>query len=202
MRDFVLHDGFLRSCIDLPEKTRARIVSQLRAFSADPRDRDLGAARVEESNHILSLPIDDTYRILLRREKPVTTLLVVTESNAPSKLVTSKRGISRDQLLIAPVDALATLLVEGKYLLLAKHLLRVPATTRELRFEFSEIEKIVNTHLPPESRRFHNWWANQKSGKRAHAFSWMASGWRVSKLDIDAEVVNFTSRNSEGEGEG
>jgi hypothetical protein len=202
MRDFVLHDGFLRSCIDLPRKTRERVVSQLRAFSADPRDRDLGVARVEESKHVLLLPIDDTYRILLRREKPVTTLLAVTESNTPAKLVTAKRGIRPDQMVIAPVDALATLLVEEKYLLLAKYLLRVPATTRELRLEFSEIEKIVNTHLPPEARRFHNWWANQKSGKRAHAFSWMAAGWLVSEVDIDGAAVKFTRRNPEVEGEG
>jgi hypothetical protein len=184
----------------LPEKTRGRIVSQLQAFSADPRDRNLGVVRVEESKHTLSLPIDGTYRLLLRHEKPVTTLLAVTETNSPSTLVPSKRRTGPDQMVIAPVEALATLLVEGKYLLLAKHLLKVPATTRELRFEFSEIEEIVNAHLPPEARRFSNWWANQKSGKRAHAFSWMAAGWLVSKVDIDADVVRFTRRTLKFEG--
>jgi hypothetical protein len=200
VRDFVLHDGFLQSCINLPEATREKIVSQLQAYSTDPRDRDLGVARVEGSKHILTLPIDDTYRILLRREKPVTILLVVTETNSPSTLAHSVKAANPDQMVLAPLDALATLLVEEKYLALAKHLLSVPASTRELRFEFSEIEEIINAHLPPEARRFPNWWANQKTSKRAHAFSWMAAGWLVSKVDIDGDVVQFVRRNAASEG--
>src|SRR5438128_822147 len=101
MRDFSLGDGFLPSCIDLPEKIREKIVLQLQAFGKGPRDRDLGVARVAESKHILSLPVDDSYRILLRREKPVTTLLFVAENNSASTLLISKRERSQDHMVIA-----------------------------------------------------------------------------------------------------
>ena len=64
----------------------------------------------------------------------------------------------------------------------------------------SEIEEILNAHLPPEARQFHNWWANQKSGKRAQSFAWMAAGWVVSKADIKADLVKFTRQNLQGGG--
>jgi hypothetical protein len=185
MRDFLLGDGFLQSCIDLPEETRRKIVSQLEAFAHNPRDRDLGVTRVEGSRHILSLHIDDTYSIVLRREKPATILLLVS-TRAGSKL-----GSSPDHMITASVDALERLLVEEKYLLLAKHLLNIPRETKELQFRISEIETIVNAHLPPEARRFPNWWANQKSGKRPQSFAWMAAGWVVSKIDLDLGLVKL-----------
>jgi hypothetical protein len=200
MRDFALDSGFLRSCIDLPRETREKIVSRLQTFIQGPRDRELGLARVGGSNHVLSLPVDAAYRILLRREKPVITLLLVTENDSPSPPVISNRGITPDHMVIAPVDALDTLLVEEKYLLLAKHLLKIPAATGALQFKISEIEEILNAHLPPEARQFHNWWANQRSGKRAQAFAWMAAGWVVSKADIKADLVKFTRQNLRGGG--
>jgi hypothetical protein len=191
MKDFVLDGGFLQSCIDLPEEIREKVVSQLQAFAENPRDRDLGVSRVEGSKQIVSLPVDHTHHIVLRREKSVTTLLFVAE-NPPTERPLSKRWASPDpdHIVIAPVDALERLLVEGKYLSLAKHLVNVPAATRELEYKISEIEKILNAHLPPEARRFPNWWANQKSGKRAQAFAWMAAGW-LAAVDIDASVVRF-----------
>jgi hypothetical protein len=200
MRDFVLGDGFLQSCIDLPGKIRENIVSQLYAFSTRPRDRELGVERVEGSKRILKLPVGDIYRIILDREKSVTTLLLVAENNPSSASAFLKRRVSPDQMITAPVDALETLLVEEKYLLLAKHLLSVPAATRELQFKVSEIEALLNMHLPPEARRFPGWWANQKSGKRAQAFAWMAAGWLVSKVDFNSKLVKFSRRNPRVEG--
>jgi len=194
MRDFALDNGFLQSCIDLPVKIRARIVSKLQAFAKDPRDRDLGVARVEGSKSILSLPVSDGYRIYLGREKPVITLLFVDRNDSAATHGLSKRGLSPDHMVMASVEALETLLVEEKYLLLARHLVRVPAATRELQFQIAEIEKILNAHLPPEARRFPNWWANQKSGKRAHAFAWMAAGWLVARIDIKFALVKFVRR--------
>jgi hypothetical protein len=179
----------------LPEETRVKIVSQLHVFAKSRHDRDHGAVRVEGSRNIFSLPVDDTYRIFLRRENGGTTLLFVADGNSFSISELSNRGRIPGHMVQAPLDALETLLVEGKYLSLAKHLLKVPAATRELQFRMSEIEKIVNAHLPPEARRFHNWWANQKSGKRAHSFAWMAAGWLVSKVDVKSGLVRFVRQN-------
>jgi hypothetical protein len=195
MKDFVLADRFLQSCIDLPEGLRRKIVSQLRALAVDPRDRRLGVARVEGSGSILSLPVDEDYRIFFRREKQVTILLSVAD-------LVSNFWMNADLMVIAPVDALEKLLVEQKYLLLAKHLLTVPAATTDLQFHVAEIEVIVGAHLPPEARRFTNWWANQKTGKRPQAFAWMAAGWLVSKVNVHADLVKFSRQKVEPGGEG
>jgi hypothetical protein len=195
MKDFVLADRFLQSCIDLPEDLRGKIVSQLRTLARNPRDRRLGIARVEGSGNILLLPVDEEHRIFFRREKQAMILLSVAE-------LVSNFGMKADQMVIAPVDALEKLLVEEKYLPLAQHLLTVPAATTDLQFQIAEIEGIVRAHLPPEARRFPNWWANQKTGKRPQAFAWMAAGWLVSKVDVDAGLVKFRRQNVEPGGEG
>jgi hypothetical protein len=195
MKDFILADRFLQSCIDLPEDLRRKIVSRLRTLARDPRDRRLGVTRVEGSGSILSLPVDEDYRIFFRREKQATILLSVVD-------LVSNFGINAALMGIAPVDALEKLLVEEKFLLLAKHLLTVPAATTDLQFHVAEIEGIVSAHLPPEARRFPNWWANQKTGKRPQAFAWIAAGWLVNKVDLDAGLVKFSRQNVEPGGEG
>jgi hypothetical protein len=155
----------------------------------------LGVARVEGSVSTLSIPIAEDYRIFFRREKQAMILLSVGD-------IVSNYGMIADLMVIAPVDALETLLVEEKYLLLAKHLLTVPAATTELQFHIAEIERIVHAHLPPEARRFPNWWANQKTGKRPQSFAWMAAGWLVSKVDVDGDLVKFSRQKIERGGEG
>src|SRR5437773_2122458 len=104
MKDFILADRFLQSCIDLPEDLRRKIVSQLRALARDPRDLRLGVARVEGSGGVLSLPVEEDYRIFFRREKQATILLLVAD-------VVSNFGMNADPMVIAPVDALEKLLV-------------------------------------------------------------------------------------------
>ena len=193
MKDFVLGDDFLKTCVDLPEEIRETIVSQLRAYSRNPRSRDLVIEGIEGTRNVLSLPVDGTYRILLRREKPFTSLICVTGSSVPPNPAASKHR-SSDETQFAPVDSLESLLVEEKYLPLAIHLLQASADLRALEFQFLEIEKILNTHLPPEARQFLSWWANQKSGKRPQAFAWMAAGWLTSKVDIKADLVTFIRR--------
>jgi hypothetical protein len=196
MKDFVLANRFLESCIDLPEELRREIISRLRALSRDPRDRRLGVARVEGSVSALSIPIAEDHCIFFRRDKQATILLSVGD------VVTNDRMNCAALMVMAPVDALEKLLVEEKYLLLAKHLLTVPAATTDLEFHIKEIEAIVRAHLPPDARRFPNWWANQKTGKRPQAFAWMAAGWLVSKVDVDGEVVRFSRQKVERGGKG
>src|SRR5262245_921148 len=102
MKDFVLADRFLQSCVDLPEDLRAKIVSQLRALARDPRDRQLGIAQVEGSRGVLSLLINEDFRIFFRREKQATILLSVAD-------LVSNFEMSANLMVIAPVDALETL---------------------------------------------------------------------------------------------
>ena len=103
MKDFVLGDDFLKTCVDLPEEIRETIVSQLRAYSRNPRSRDLVIEGIEGTRNVLSLPVDGTYRILLRREKPFTSLICVTGSSVPPNPAASKHR-SSDETQFAPVD--------------------------------------------------------------------------------------------------
>jgi hypothetical protein len=197
MKDFVLEASFLRSTVDLPMKVRKEIVSQLEVYSRNPRNRDLDLERLEGSNQLHALRMDSGQRIILRLDKSAASLLFVeTEGSVYPR--------SRDQQprvqerVIAPVEALETLLVQEKYLPLTRYLFRVDSKTREVEFRFSELEKIINAHLPPEARQFPNWWANQKSGRRAQAFAWMAAGWIVIKVDIKAGLVRLKNMKVEG----
>jgi hypothetical protein len=150
---------------------------------------------VEGPGSTLSLPVDESYRIFFRREKQAMILLSVAD-------LVSNLWMNTGLVVIAPVEALEKLLVEEKYLLLTRHLLKVPAATKGLQFRVAEIEEILRAHLPPEARRFPNWWANQKTGKRPQAFAWMAAGWLVSKIDVDAGLVKFSRQNVEPGGAG
>ena len=188
MKDFVLEASFLRSSVDLPMKVRKEIASQLEVLSRNPRNRDL--ERLAGSNQLHALRIDTGQRIILRLDKSAASLLFVeTEGSVYPR--NSDHQPRAQERVIAPVEALETLLVQEKYLPLTRYLLRVDSKTREVEFRFSELEKIINAHLPPEARQFPNWWANQKSGKRAQAFAWMAAGWIVIKVDIKAGWVRL-----------
>lgn len=59
----------------------------------------------------------------------------------------------------------------------------------EWRAEFSEIERILGFGLPPSARRHRAWWANTESHSQARA--WLAAGWRVDTVDMDAEIVTL-----------
>jgi hypothetical protein len=177
MKDFVLEASFLRSSVDLPMKVRKEIASQLEVFSRNPRNRDLDLERLEGSKQLHALRIDSGQRIILRLDKAAATLLFVeTDASVYSRSRNHQPRVQ--ERIIAPVEALETLLVQEK----------------------SELEKIINAHLPPEARQFPNWWANQKSGKRPQAFAWMAVGWIVIKADVKAGRVRMKNMEIEAAG--
>ncbi len=199
MKDFVIKASFLRSCIDLPMMVRKEIVSQLEVFSRNPRTRRFDLECIDRSKRVYAFPVDSGERIIMRLDKSQTSLLFLeTEGSAYSPGIDHWRRAQEG--VIAPVEAIDTLLVQEKYLPLTRRLLEVDSTTREVEFRFAELERIINAHLPPEARQFPNWWANQKSGKRSQAFAWMAAGWVVVKVDIKAGLVRLKNMEVEGAG--
>jgi mRNA-degrading endonuclease RelE of RelBE toxin-antitoxin system len=199
MKDLVIEEAFLKSAVNLPLKIREKIVSQLLTFTKHPDDPDLDLQRLEGSKEFRSMRVDDTYRMIIRIEKAASTLVAVATRDSPYSLDAKPRaatpvhkpGAYANDIVIAPVDALDKLLVEEKYLALTKRLLELAEKSREVQFQFPEIETMLDAHLPPEARKFPNWWGNQKTGKRAHAFAWMAAGWVVSNVDIRTGIVKF-----------
>jgi hypothetical protein len=184
MKDFLLGPAFLRSSVDLPMTVRENIIEALEMFSRDPRNRELDLSRLEGSKSLYALRIASGERIILRSGKSPIPLLIVESGNGETPL-------PADEGVIAPVEAIQTLLVQEKYLPLARRLLSLDSKTREVEFPFAELEKIVGAHFPPEARQYPNWWANQKSGNRAQSFAWMAAGWIVDRLDIKARLVRM-----------
>ena len=57
------------------------------------------------------------------------------------------------------------------------------------RATFDDIEEILGFALPPSARRHSAWWSNTKS--HSHALAWLAAGWKVSEVDMEAEMLVF-----------
>lgn len=64
----------------------------------------------------------------------------------------------------------------------------------EWQADFSEIERVLGFGLPPSARRYRAWWANTES--HSQAIAWLAAGWRVDTVDMDAEIVTLKRQAS------
>jgi DNA-binding XRE family transcriptional regulator len=60
----------------------------------------------------------------------------------------------------------------------------------ELTLSFSEIERFIGAQLPPTARTGRGWWSNRNRGA-LQAEAWMAAGYEVEDLDLEAEQVTF-----------
>lgn len=54
---------------------------------------------------------------------------------------------------------------------------------------FAELRAILGKPLPPEAKKDRNWWGNCWHQPQARA--WIASGWRVNKVDLVAKTIGF-----------
>lgn len=78
--------------------------------------------------------------------------------------------------------------VQSKYSPLEEHL--KSAGFREIRMTFDEIEAVIGTSLPPSARKHRPWWSNHPSNN-AMTRSWLAAGYRTSRVDIANERLIF-----------
>jgi len=76
----------------------------------------------------------------------------------------------------------------GKYELLCKWL----AYKEEdcITLSFKQLEEILGFRLPPSSRKYRAWWANDKTHVQA-ADGWLRAGWKVDSVDLRKEMVTF-----------
>lgn len=88
----------------------------------------------------------------------------------------------------------------GKYEALKEHLesLRVDRWNPD----FTEVERILGFDLPPSARKYKPWWANPEPDS-GHPFagSWMEAGWKVEKVDFNAQTVVFCRIHALSSGE-
>jgi len=83
----------------------------------------------------------------------------------------------------------------AKYDALAHHLSQVDGDTAEL--DFAEVAEIVDG-LPPSAYAERSWWANTTHRTNSHAPGWMAAGWRVAHVDLQAQRVGFRRESNGG----
>ncbi len=79
----------------------------------------------------------------------------------------------------------------SKYEPLQTYLAGLPAGTQDKTMTFAQIEKILNTKLPPSAHEYRPWWANEYRSTHTHARFWLNAGWKVDSLDLSGEWVRF-----------
>lgn len=74
------------------------------------------------------------------------------------------------------------------YIRLAAFFAAQPPDVERLVMDLSEIEDVMDEHLPPHAS-FPFWWSNDSSS--VHSRAWVSSGWRVSEMDPQTKRVEF-----------
>ncbi|MGO8964117.1 DUF7662 domain-containing protein [Mycobacterium sp.] len=76
----------------------------------------------------------------------------------------------------------------SKYDPLKKYL--AERTDPVIHLSFGEIERIIGRPLPASARLYRAWWANERDS-HVHASAWMEAGRRTTKVDLNADTVDF-----------
>ena len=79
----------------------------------------------------------------------------------------------------------------GKYLLLETYLRALPETDREVRLDFEQIEKIIDSALPASAYEDQRWWRHETEANHVSPRAWANAGWRIGELDVHARRVQF-----------
>lgn len=82
----------------------------------------------------------------------------------------------------------------SKYTPLITHLKSLD--TNDIPMTFSEIEAVINSSLPPSARKHRPWWSNNPSNS-VMTQSWLAAGYKVTKVDLAREQLVFVKQGLE-----
>jgi len=63
-----------------------------------------------------------------------------------------------------------------------------------LRLGFADIENLIQEQLPDAARVHRSWWAND-TGSHVQSQAWLAAGWQVQDVDLQAGEVEFRQTN-------
>ncbi|MCB0184642.1 MAG: DUF4268 domain-containing protein, partial [Caldilineaceae bacterium] len=79
----------------------------------------------------------------------------------------------------------------SRYSPLSTYLQNEGAEQENIKLTFAKIEQIIGQELPASARVHRSWWANDSQG-HVQAQSWLEIGWRVSSVNLSAQVVTFS----------
>ena len=78
----------------------------------------------------------------------------------------------------------------GKYSPLEEHLRNLPASQKEVRLTFAQIENIIKSKLPASAQE-QSWWDHATEGNHVNTRAWSNTGWRVGHGQLARRRVHF-----------
>ena len=104
------------------------------------------------------------------------------------------KGAETPRIRVEPLPR-ARVPSSGKYDLLRAWLeARRKKGDARLRLGFDDIETLLQDYLPDAAHEHRSWWANE-TGSHVQARAWLAAGWQVEDVDLQAEEVDFRQSN-------
>ena len=79
----------------------------------------------------------------------------------------------------------------GKYTPLEYYLRDLPATQKEVKLRFEQIEKILNDKLPSSAYEDRRWWDHEKEGNHVNGRAWANAGWKVESVDFNRKQARL-----------
>lgn len=77
-----------------------------------------------------------------------------------------------------------------KYLELEHYLRDISSNQKEVTLTFEQIERIIDSKLPPSASKYREWWANSR-GSHVEADAWLNTGWLVDEVNLNEKWVRF-----------
>jgi hypothetical protein len=78
-----------------------------------------------------------------------------------------------------------------KYAPLENYLRDLPDSQREVTLGFEQIERILNSKLPPSAYEDQRWWQHETEGNHVNKRAWANAGWKVESLDVSEKWVKL-----------
>lgn len=78
-----------------------------------------------------------------------------------------------------------------KYLPLEDWFRKQPATKKQIKLTFDQVEAILGNPLPKSATKLQTWWTNVQPRIQSHRTAWLNNGWMVAEFDQQARWVKF-----------
>jgi hypothetical protein len=79
----------------------------------------------------------------------------------------------------------------SKYLPLEDWFRKQPASAKQLKLTFAQVEEILGAPLPASATKLKTWWTNVHPKIQSHRTAWLNNGWMVTEFDQKARWVKF-----------
>jgi hypothetical protein len=78
-----------------------------------------------------------------------------------------------------------------KYLPLDDWFRKQPASKKQIKLTFDQVEEILGNPLPKSAIKLTTWWTNVQPKLQSHRTAWLNNSWKVTEFDQQARWVKF-----------